>query len=145
MKRPKVKTLKNKLDKLFSLMVRTRDSGFPCVSCGKRASFQYFQAGHFVKREILSTRWHPWNVNGECVSCNGFDGRHLIGYYAELQKRRGECVPQQLLRLSRLSWKPQIEQLQRLILAVGDPADYESEWFAVQREFAPEFVADTHD
>lgn len=136
-KRPRVKSLKNKLDKLFSAMVRARDVELPCISCQIMPSEQ---AGHFVKREILSTRWHPWNVNGECCGCNGFDTRHLIGYYGTLERRRGAGTAEGLLRLSRIRWKVLPDQLERLILAVGDPQDYESEWFAVQSEFAPELA-----
>lgn len=127
--------LKRKLDKLLSLMVRTRDAGKPCISCGKVA---YLQAGHFVKRKPLPTRWHPWNVNGECISCNGFDESHIIGYYNGIEKRYGKGVGEELFRLSRIRWKVLPDQLERLILATGDPSDYESEWFAVQKEFAPD-------
>lgn len=131
-KRPSTMTLKRKLDKLFSKMVRARDADLPCVSCRLRRGEQ---AGHFVKREILATRWHPWNVNGECSGCNGFDTRHLIGYYQTIEQRYGGGTAEKLLQLSRVRWKCLPDQLERLILATDNPQDYESEWFAVQREF----------
>lgn len=135
MKRKSTMSLKRKLDKLFSLMIRTRDAELPCVACGE---FGTLQAGHFVKRKILSTRWHPWNVNGECQGCNGFDTRHLIGYYTNVEKRYGAGTAEVLLKLSRTSWKVLPDQLERLILAADNPQDYESEWFAVQKEFMHE-------
>ena len=125
-------TLKRKLDKKLSFMVRTRDAGLPCISCGK---FSELQAGHFVKRKPLPTRWHPWNVNGECVHCNGFDESHIIGYYNGIEARYGKGTAEELFRLSRVHWKVLPDQLERLILATGDPQSYESEWFAVQKEF----------
>ena len=133
MKRPSTKTLKNKLDLKFSAMIRARDAELPCISCGK---FKVLQAGHFVVRKLLPTRWHPWNVNGECAGCNGFDAMHLLSYYKELERRYEPGTGEMLLKLSRVTWKVMPDQLERLILACGDPKDYESEWFAVQKEFA---------
>lgn len=135
-KKTSTKTLKNKLDKLFSLMIRTRDAGKPCISCGKQCDDK--QAGHFVPRRHLATRWNPWNVNGECAGCNGFDAMHLLSYYKALERRYDVGTGEGLIKLSRSHWKPQREQLERLILACDSPSDYESEWFAVQREFAAE-------
>jgi Bacteriophage Lambda NinG protein len=132
-RKPRTITLKRKLDKLFAALIRQRDCFVMCVSCGKKPSEQ---AGHFIKREILSTRWHPWNVNGECRGCNGFDTRHLIGYYASVEKRYGKGTAEDLMNLSHIRWKPLPDQLERLILACDCMENYESAWFAVQREFA---------
>lgn len=133
-KRPTVKSLKRKLDRAFSLMIRMRDADLPCISCGQ---YRELQAGHFIKREILATRWHPLNVHGECAGCNGFDKDHLIGYTLALAKGYGSAVITELVDLKRVHWRPLPDQLERLIMACDNPSDYESEWFAVQREFAP--------
>lgn len=127
------KGLKRKLDAHFRKMIHARDADEPCVSCWKW--HEYKEAGHFLDRRKLSTRWHPWNVNGECVHCNRGDDAHLIGYTKTITSRYGEGALESLAKVSRINWKPDREQLERLIMACDDPEDYESEWFAVQREF----------
>lgn len=134
-RKPKTSTLKRKLDRLFSLMIRTRDADKVCISCWRNVNG--LQAGHFVPRKILSTRWHPWNVNGECPSCNGFNAMHLLGYSQGLTERLGRLVVENLLQLAKVRWKPLPDQLERLILACDSPENYEEEWFLIQKEFAP--------
>lgn len=135
-KKPTTKTLKRKLTKVFNAMVRARDAEFPCISCGE---YRELQAGHFVPcGKSLATRWHPWNVNGECAGCNGFDQMHLVGYTRGLERRYCGGTIEKIMQLAKVRWKPLPDQLERLILACDSPEDYESEWFAVQREFAPE-------
>jgi len=135
-KKPSVMTLKRKLDRLMSEMVRRRDAGKPCISCGKRT---LLQAGHFVKRKPLPTRWHPFNVNGECSGCNGFDSGHLLGYLDGLNERYGHGVARKLIDLSRVRWKVLPDQLVRLIDATDNPEEYARIWFDIQNEFAPGF------
>lgn len=135
----RMQRLRKTLDKQFSEMIRARDAELPCVSCGQWKPNK--QAGHFMKREILATRWHPQNVHGECAGCNGFDPHHYIGYHKTLEECVGVGTTEKLATLAKIHWKPLPDQLERLILACGNPYDYESEWYAVQREFAPEQYA----
>ena len=46
-------------------------------------------AGHYVPVRCSYLRFNEWNVNGECISCNGFDGFHLIGYRKNLIEKIG--------------------------------------------------------
>ena len=69
-KKPTYAQLKRKLDKVFSAYIRKRDAEMPCISCGKYVDSK--DAGHYHSRRILSTRWDPINVNGQCRNCNRF-------------------------------------------------------------------------
>ena len=132
-KTPNVMALKRKLDKRLSAMVRTRDAELPCISCGE---YNILQAGHFVKRKPLTTRWHPMNVNGECAGCNAFDESHLIGYIKGIERKYGQGVAEELVKLSKVRWKVLPDQLQRLIAATNDPDQYVQVWDEVEKEFS---------
>lgn len=78
------KQLVKDLDKVFSLYIRQRDTGafgtFICCSCGKRKIFEQSDAGHFINRRWMATRWREDNVHGQCRSCNRFDEGNAVGY-----------------------------------------------------------------
>lgn len=67
---------KLKLDEVFSLYIRLRDSNddgnVKCISCSF-VGFWYkdkIQNGHYISRGILKTRFNEQNCNGQCASCN---------------------------------------------------------------------------
>lgn len=122
-KKKSIKTLKNKLDAAFSAMIRKRDAGNSCITCPKPLN----QAGHFIRREILATRWHPQNVNGQCAHCNCWLHGNLLEYRVYLDEKFGEGTADRLHRLSRLSWKPDREALEKLIEAAKVGHEYYSE------------------
>lgn len=103
----KVKTedekLVNKLDRVFSAYIRLRDvmcnGYFVCISCGKIKHFSEGDCGHFYSRRHMSTRFDEDNCHMECRSCNSFDGDHLHGYTANLERKIGKT------RLDILRWK----------------------------------------
>ena len=80
MKNPSLKTLENKLDKVFQTYIRKRaaDEGgtVECVTCRKLMHWEGdgAQAGHFIKRQHRSVRWRETNCHVQCVRCNGFKG-----------------------------------------------------------------------
>lgn len=88
--------LKAKLDKVFSLYIRLRDSRdfeyrhFRCISCGEIKPFKMADCGHFHSRRHLSTRWDERNCYAECSACNRFKSDHLIGFQESLLKRIGQ-------------------------------------------------------
>lgn len=61
------------LDRAFSLMVRERDKAFGCITCGRQSAVM--DAGHFRRRECMSTRFNPMNVNMQCAKCNRFESK----------------------------------------------------------------------
>lgn len=66
----------NKLDTIFSEYVRLRDSDqngiCKCITCGEFKHWREMDAGHFVTRENMGTRWEEENVNAQCQQCNRF-------------------------------------------------------------------------
>tara|TARA_Y100000401_G_C8301753_1_gene214521 strand:+ start:344 stop:754 length:411 start_codon:yes stop_codon:yes gene_type:complete len=69
--------LKKELDNIFSKYIRLKysvDGYVNCFTCGVKKSWNQMQAGHFMSRKYISTRWQedPPNVMPQCVSCNIF-------------------------------------------------------------------------
>lgn len=79
-----IKTLKNKLDRVFSIYVRLRDSNANgycrCISCGAIHHWKDVDCGHFVNRSHMGTRYSERNCNAQCRKCNRFDEGNNIGY-----------------------------------------------------------------
>lgn len=87
---------KAKLDKVFSLYIRLRDSKpygykyFKCISCGKILPFEKADAGHYLSRRHNSTRFDENNVHAECSYDNRFNAEHLDGFRDNLIKKIGQ-------------------------------------------------------
>jgi len=95
--------LKKKLDTVFSLYIRLRDTMtngmIRCISCGRFKTFDQFDCGHFHSRKHMSVRYDEDNCHAECHSCNRFSADHLIGYRANLIAKIGK------MRVDKLEWK----------------------------------------
>lgn len=85
----------DKLDKVFSLYIRMRDSrefqykAFRCISCGRYLPIDKADNGHYVSRANMSLRFDPRNCNAECTFCNRMSSDHLIGYRKNLVVKLG--------------------------------------------------------
>jgi len=75
------KPLKVKVDEeqvIINKVVRERDAGKPCISCGVIG--KTLEAGHFISKNKCKTlRYDKRNIHGQCLNCN----RILHGNYAE--------------------------------------------------------------
>lgn len=95
-KRLSIPSLKKKLDRVFSEYIRLRDVGDNgygrCISCGKIVFWKEADAGHFVNRSHMGTRYSERNVNLQCRSCNRFDEGNNIGYTRGLISKYGVKV-----------------------------------------------------
>lgn len=73
-------------------MIRARDAGKPCLSCGKPDDGTHQRhAGHYLSvGSHPALRFHPWNIHATCSKCNVYDGggKHP-GYRPELVIRIG--------------------------------------------------------
>lgn len=91
--KPSIKTLKNKLDSVFSIYIRLRDSNEKgycrCISCGKIEHWKDVDCGHYVNRSHMSTRYSERNCNAQCRKCNRFDEGNNIGYTRGLISKYG--------------------------------------------------------
>ncbi len=81
-------------------MVRLRDKGKPCISCGCQWNNE-FQAGHCYPTRYRSIRFKFLNINGQCVGCNiGKDGNETQ-YLLNLPLRIGQDNFKELQRLAK--------------------------------------------
>lgn len=119
-RKPSQATLTRKLDEVFSLYIRLRDSGpdhlyFRCISCGQIKPFEQMDAGHFIGRTHKSTRWDEDNVNGECRACNRMSADHIIYYQRNLEAKIGRQRVDLLLAKGKQTKKWSAWELEQLI------------------------------
>lgn len=75
----------------FNAYIRARDSGMPCVSCGRHHQGQW-HAGHY--RTVGANpelRFNELNVHKQCAPCNDHLHGNLINYRIELERRIGSA------------------------------------------------------
>ena len=89
----RLSTLTRKLDEIFSLYIRARDSKdghFRCISCGRILPYEQADCGHYFSRTHKNTRWDEENANSECRKCNRYCSDHLEGYRIHLIEKIGQ-------------------------------------------------------
>lgn len=68
------KTLISKLDRAFSIYIRSRAADRKgmgrCFTCDKRMHWRKLQCGHFMSRQYYAQRWSPLNAYPQCRACN---------------------------------------------------------------------------
>lgn len=124
--------LKKELDKVFSVYIRLRDSddrGYAkCVTCDNVLNWKEIQAGHYISRRFLATRWEETNVHSQCRGCNLFaDGAHdtyaiaLMDLYGDdilrklkAQKHKKFPWTRQLIESELHYYQEQVEFLKRI-------------------------------
>lgn len=83
-----------RLDNVFSMFIRLRDSDangiFRCISCGRLLPFGQADCGHYINRKHMSLRFGEKNCNAQCRSCNRFDEGNMQGYRRGLVAKYGE-------------------------------------------------------
>jgi len=92
--------MKEKLDRVFSLYIRLRDSDengvCKCISCGKPEFYADVDCGHFINRKHMSLRFSEINCNAQCRKCNRFDESNSEGYRRGLIAKHGEKIIDEL-------------------------------------------------
>jgi len=101
-KKKTLKYWKTKIDKPFHEFIRRRDadndSGYcNCISCNKPVHFTETDAGHFIGRQHMSTRYDERNVSAQCRKCNRFEYGRQFEYSLNL----GVELSEELLQKSR--------------------------------------------
>lgn len=101
--------LREKLDNVFSLFIRLRDSddnGFcTCISCGSVHHYKQMDCGHFIPREELGTRYNLENCNSQCINCNRHQSGNITGYKRGIIRKYGISTIGELESLARLIYK----------------------------------------
>lgn len=71
-------------------MVRIRDKGLPCISCGVQWN-DSFQAGHcYASGSYFSLRYDFFNIHGQCQKCNLMKDGNESEYHLRLPSRIGQ-------------------------------------------------------
>lgn len=112
------KDLINRADKVFSIYTRTRgeSGGYnACYTCNRVYEWGLLQAGHFMSRRFLNTRWHPVNVWPQCNECNVVKKGNLVIYEAKLRAQFGDDAIDELISLSHANEKISDSNIQDII------------------------------
>ena len=98
-----------KLDAIFSQYVRLRatdDRGYgQCYTCNSTRHYSEVDAGHFMSRACMSTRWDETNVQFQCKRCNGFRSGEQYLFSIHLDQEHGEGTAERLMIASKKTRK----------------------------------------
>ena len=112
------KTLINKLDRIFSEYIRKRDAdkkGYvTCITSGNKYHYSEVDAGHFISRKEMATRWHEDNVWSQNRHHNRFKYGLQYEYSLALEKKQ-QGLPKHLYNLSKQTVKYSIIDLQEMV------------------------------
>ena len=116
-KKEKVKTKKalsrsaliKEADRLWSMAIRERDRGNPCITCGTEWTEQQ-QAWHFQSRRHLNTRWLLSNWAGQCPKCNCWWAWEQYEFSLALEKK-SPWLPEAIRRLAQSTEKTTDEEI----------------------------------
>lgn len=117
-KKPSRKTFVKKLDNIFSIYIRLRESKneiVTCFTCKKKAHYKKFHCGHFQSRRHISTRWDEVNCQVQCAGCNSFRGGEQFIFGRNLDTKYGIGTAENLLIKSKQILKLSILDLNSLI------------------------------
>lgn len=113
--------LVKKLDKVFSLYIRLRDSKpfgykyFKCPTCGRVLPFEQADNSHYFSRRSNATRFDEDNCMAECRYDNRFNAEHLHKLREALIQRIGKMRFNKLERKHNKTKKWSDFELQELI------------------------------
>ena len=73
-----------KLDKVYSDYIRMREvfsnGEVKCCTCDNVSHWKAMDAGHFIRRGVLATRFHEKNGHAQCIKCNRFRYGNIAKY-----------------------------------------------------------------
>ena len=112
------KGLINKLDRIFSEYIRKRDANkkgmCKCITCSKQFAWNDIDAGHFISRKEMNTRWDERNVAAQCKYCNRFRYSRQYVFSLALDKKK-EGLSKLLYKESKKVVKYSTTDLQNLV------------------------------
>lgn len=117
-KKPSRSKIVQKLDTVFSLYIRYKNSknGFcTCVTCGRKYEIKKIQNGHFMSRKHYSTRWDEMNCGPQCFGCNVAGQGQQFLYAKYIDQKYGEGTSDMLLQKSREIVKFSTHELEDMI------------------------------
>ena len=121
MKKKSLRSLKHKLDGVFSQWIRRRHATSQgdavCVSCGAVKMWKHMHAGHYVSRVYLATRWDDRNAAVQCPTCNVLRRGNYSEYTAFMLRKYGPGIIDELNQRKRAIVKYTIPDLENMIEA----------------------------
>tara|TARA_R100000805_G_C3607519_1_gene107983 strand:+ start:337 stop:741 length:405 start_codon:yes stop_codon:yes gene_type:complete len=112
------KRLIKRLDTVFSEYIRKKNAdskGYvTCITSGRKFHYSEVDAGHFISRKEMSTRWHEDNVHPQ----SRYDNRYRYGKqyeYGLALDRKKKGLAKRLYKLSKETVKYSVNDLQDLL------------------------------
>lgn len=107
------------IDREFSFYVRLREAdqyGYTrCFTSGRRLHYLALDAGHYISRKYLATRWDADNVKPQSHNDNRFlDGN--IEVFKQKLEEENKGITEVLYERSLQVWKPTISELKELLI-----------------------------
>lgn len=106
-------------DALFSTYIRKKYADkygiVSCVVCKRRFHWKDVDAGHFIPRRFMMTRWDEVNVHPECRDDNRYNSEHLIPYESFMVLTYGAEAVEELRHKSRKIAKFSHSEIQDII------------------------------
>lgn len=94
-----------KMDEIFSLFIRLRDSNdkgiCKCITSGDYFHYTECDAGHFITRDNMATRWEEKNVNAQGRQDNRFLSGKQFEHGKAIDRKWGEGTADFLLLKSK--------------------------------------------
>ena len=104
---------------MFSQFVRLRATDHrgmgECYTCGAVRHWSEVDAGHFMSRACMSTRWDEKNVQFQCKRCNGFRSGEQFKFARRLDADFGEGTAEKIEQMSNQTRKFTTAELEALI------------------------------
>jgi hypothetical protein len=117
--KPLRKRLIDRLDKIVSILVRAMYSknGFvKCYTCDVVKPIKEIDAGHYVKRSYMLTRWDLDNIRPQCVGCNRFRDGNQDEFIARLNLEKGRDMAVELNKKKHTLKQWKISELEEMEL-----------------------------
>lgn len=102
--------LTDEADRVWSIYIRKRDAGNPCITCNTPWT-ETAQAWHFMSRRHLSTRWIEKNWHGQCVACNNWWAWEQFKHWQAIDTLYGLWTAEQVMRLANDTSKTTDEEI----------------------------------
>lgn len=107
-----------KVDTVFSQYIRLRATDYrgfgQCYTCHATRHWSEVDAGHFMSRACMSTRFDEMNVQFQCKRCNGFRSGEQYLFSKHLDEQYGEGTAEALLIASKKTRKFTREELEQM-------------------------------
>jgi hypothetical protein len=89
--------LLSRVQTLFNRFIRLRDKNEPCISCGYTGNSRQWHAGHYRPQgRNGALRFNEMNCHKQCSICNNHLSGNLVSYRANLIKKIGLEMVQEL-------------------------------------------------